>query len=538
MAIQGSLREASLPDVIQLLFLGRRTGCLAVADRQNHASVYFEDGWVTHAAIVNRRDRLGDMLVKSGRVPPAILEQAIAMQGQAQGQKLGAILVELGAITPEELANVVHLQVEEAVYTLFTWTSGTFSFEPAVAPDPEINRVRISPDALLLEGARRVDEWSVIEKKIPAFDLVFARDRVQEAAGDLEFSEAQRRLLPLVDGSRDVRGLVDASGLTEYEACQALYGLLTAGLVHRTGTSAPPATGRSPDLQIEEHRNLGIAFFRTGMLDEAEREFRRVAELRPSEGQAPFYLGLIAGRQQRWSEAASLFRHAADRAGPRPAILHNLGVALALAGEPDQAEARLSDAASRAANEPRVLLGWGLAALERGEATLAVVRLARARELFGERTPPLWFWAAARAHAACGDLESALAAAGEGSARWPGDAVLLNNHAVFLEAGGDLAQAESALLAALAETPSLPQISKNLGDIYYRLGRFDDAWDAFQRALRLEPDLGDDLHFKLGNLALKRGDPDAARGHWGRAVELNPRHQLARANLQTLGSDG
>jgi len=46
MAIQGSLREASLPDVIQLLFLGRRTGCLAVADRQSHASVFFEDGWL------------------------------------------------------------------------------------------------------------------------------------------------------------------------------------------------------------------------------------------------------------------------------------------------------------------------------------------------------------------------------------------------------------------------------------------------------------------------------------------------------------
>jgi hypothetical protein len=41
---------------------------------------------------------------------------------------------------------------------------------------------------------------------------------------------------------------------------------------------------------------------------------------------------------------------------------------------------------------------------------------------------------------------------------------------------------------------------------------------------------------KLETLALKRSDPEAARGHWGRAVELNPRHQLARANLQTLGT--
>lgn len=536
MAIQGSLREASLPDVIQLLFLGRRTGCLAVADRQNHASVFFEDGWVTHAAIVNRRDRLGDMLVKSGRVLPAQLDQAIAMQAQSHGQRLGAILVELGAISREDLTSAVHLQVEEAVYTLFTWTSGTFSFEPSVVPDPDIDRVRISPDSLLLEGARRVDEWSVIEKKIPAFDLVFARDRTVEQVPDLEFSPTQQRLLPLVDGNRDVRALIDESGLTEYDACQALYGLLTAGQVHRTGTSAPAAVGRSLDLQIDEHRNLGIAFFRTGMLEEAEREFRRVAELRPSEGQAPYYLGLIAGRQERWSEAAALFRHAADRAGPRASILHNLGIALAQSGEPDQAETRLSDASSRAPNDPRILLGWGIAALDRGDASLAVVRLTRAREIFGERTPPLWFWAAARAHAAGGDLERALAIATDGCARWPEDAVLLNNMAVFLEASGDLHAAETALQAGLAESPGMPQISKNLGDIYYRLGRFEEAWDAYQRAVRLHPNLGDDLHFKLGNLALKRSDPEAARGHWGRAVELNPRHQLARANLQTLGT--
>ena len=538
MAIQGSLREASLPDVIQLLFLGRRTGCLAIADRQSHASVFFEDGWVTHAAIVNRRDRLGDMLVKSGRVTPALLDQAIARQSQSQGQRLGSILVELGGITREELAGAIHLQVEEAVYTLFTWTSGTFSFEPGVGPDADVDRVRISPDALLLEGARRVDEWSLIEKKIPSFDLVFNRDRNVEPGADLEFTAAQQRLLPLVDGRRDVRALIDASGLTEYDACQALYGLLTAGLVHRTGTSAPAATGRSIDLQIDEHRNLGIAFFRTGMLDEAEREFRRVAELRPSEGQAPYYLGLIAGRQERWADAASLFRHAADRAGPRASILHNLGVALSQAGEPDQAEARLSEASGRAPNDPRILLGWGIVALERGDAALAVVRLTRSREIFGERTPPLWFWAAARAHAAGGDLEQALAIATEGSTRYPGEPVLLTNQAVFLEASGDLAGAEVALQAALGEAPSLPQISKNLGDICYRLGRFDDAWDAYQRAVRLHPNLGDDLHFKLGNLALKRGDPGMARGHWGRAVELNPRHQLARANLQMLGTSG
>ena len=76
MAIKGSLKEASLPDVIQLLFLGRRTGCLALADRHNFGTIYFEEGHIIYAAIVNRRDRLGDILVRSGRITQEQLQDA------------------------------------------------------------------------------------------------------------------------------------------------------------------------------------------------------------------------------------------------------------------------------------------------------------------------------------------------------------------------------------------------------------------------------------------------------------------------------
>ncbi|MEO6057169.1 MAG: DUF4388 domain-containing protein, partial [Gemmatimonadales bacterium] len=77
MAIKGSLKEASLPDVVQLLFLGRRTGCLALADRHNFGTIYFDDGRIVYAAIVNRRDRLGDILLRSGRITQEVLQQAI-----------------------------------------------------------------------------------------------------------------------------------------------------------------------------------------------------------------------------------------------------------------------------------------------------------------------------------------------------------------------------------------------------------------------------------------------------------------------------
>src|SRR3990167_6798622 len=233
MAIRGSLQEAGLPDVIQMLHLGRRTGCLALADRGRHASLFFEDGWVIHATIVNRPDRLGDLLVKSGMVSPAQLNEAMRMQARPGGQRIGEVLVGLGALTPDQLRAMVRRQVDEAVYALFNWRSGTFTFEPALAPDPDVDRVRISPDSLLLEGARRVDEWTVIEKKIPSFDLIFARDPGVPDPSALDLSTAQRRLLSLLDGSRDVRGLVEETGLTEFDCCQALFGLLSAGGIHR-----------------------------------------------------------------------------------------------------------------------------------------------------------------------------------------------------------------------------------------------------------------------------------------------------------------
>ena len=94
MAIKGSLKEASLPDVIQLLFLGRRTGCLALADRNNFGTIYFDEGHIIFAAIVNRRDRLGDIMVASGRITPEQLTVAIEQQRGDRDHKLGQIMVE------------------------------------------------------------------------------------------------------------------------------------------------------------------------------------------------------------------------------------------------------------------------------------------------------------------------------------------------------------------------------------------------------------------------------------------------------------
>src|SRR2546429_2168570 len=83
----------------------------------------------------------------------------------------------------------------------------------------------------------------------------------------------------------------------------AVYDLITAVFGHRSGRTSSPADAQITHARVEEHRNLGVAFYKTAMLDEAAREFRRVAELRPGEANAHFYIGLAPPRLLEGDEA-------------------------------------------------------------------------------------------------------------------------------------------------------------------------------------------------------------------------------------------
>ena len=536
MAIKGSLREASIPDVLQLLSMGKKTGCLSVADRSNFGYIFFDQGLITYASIVNRRDRLGDILVKNALISQEQLEEAVDRQAHERDKRLGELLVEMGSLSRPDLERYMRVQIEEAVYYLFTWTAGTFSFESDVRPETQDFLVAISPESLLLEGARRVDEWGLVEKKIPSFDIIFVVERERLTEAGVTLTPEQERILPLLDGGRDVTRVVEDSGLLEFEVGKALYGLITAGFAHRLGkTQVVEMPAPVNEARVEEHRNLGLAFYKTGMLDEATREFRRVTDLRPGDEQAHFVLGLVALRQLRWGDAVDALRHAAEQGGGRPGILHNLAVALEQMGRLAEADAAFAAAASRSPQDPRVHTGWGIVALKRGQGDAAIERLDRARALFGERIPPVWYWARVLAALVSGQEDGALALADEASERYPKSAALHNNLAVLCERAGQIERAEKVLAAALEEDPSLPQLSKNIGDLHYRAGRADEALAAYQRAIKLAPRFGDDVYFKLGNIAFKQARREDAEQYWRETLALNPQHEMARRNLETLG---
>jgi tetratricopeptide (TPR) repeat protein len=541
MAIKGSLKEASLPDVLQLLSMGKKTGCLSVTHRNNFGYIYFDKGRISYASVVNRRDRLGDMLVKSGAVTRRALEEAVSLQDKRRDKRLGELLMESGAITLQQLYAAIDIQIREAVYYLFTWNQGTFNFDADVTPDASEHVVSINPESLLLEGARRVDEWSLIEKKIPTFDLVFEVDRTKSMVSEVELTEEQTVVLELIDGKRDLQGIVDASGLVEFEVGKALYGLMTAGFVHKVGRTSPSTTVL-PENRADEHMNLGVAFYKTGMLDESIREFRRVVELRTGgrggDRAARFYIGLALSRQGKWTEAAATFSDCVrDGAGsPHPAVLHNLAYALEQQQRYDEARAALDEAISHGgADDPRIHTSLGVLNFLIGDLAAASMSFRTARPLFGTRPPtPAWFHHAALAAALSGDIDGAAKILSDGVATHPHAAVLLNNLAVVLERRGDADAALATAERALNEDASIAQLHKNLGDLRYRAARYDEALDSYMRATKMNPDLGADVYLRIGNIRLRRQERVEAVRCWERALELDPSNAIVRTNLESV----
>jgi tetratricopeptide (TPR) repeat protein len=418
MAIKGSLKEASLPDVLQLLSMGKKTGCLGLSFHDSFGSIYFDNGRICHAAIVNRP-----------------------------------------------------LDTENSVYTLFTWTSGTFNFEQGVEPEDGAERVSVDPQSLLLEGARRVDEWSLIEKKIPSFDVVYSLDRPRLMMNRDPLSPEQEALLPLIDGHRDINGLIRDSGLGEFEVGKALYGLLNANFllpVGRKRTTPTLPRNASP----LERRELASALYRAGMHDEALREFRALVE-EASDPVASFHVGLIALRQKEWTSAVNAFMTAAPEAQSKTALLHNLAIAYENLGQLEKARLVIERAlTSGGSGDPLIQLQAAVIALRLRDYQSAKVRLSEARSLWTANAPPaVWFHYAAQVAAVTGDPEREMLLLTAAMEAHPESAVILNNVAAAYLKREDYANARDAAEKGIAVAPEMPQLRRNLSSALEGLAR-------------------------------------------------------------------
>lgn len=536
MAIEGALQDVSLADICQLLGMGGKTGCLSVTDRSNFGYIYFQNGRVIYASVLNRRDRLGELLVRNHAITRKDLSTAVQKQQEVKGKKLGEILVDIEAISEEVLQRYIQVQIEEAVYHLFAWNQGSFHFDTDQMPDEEgIYLVSVPPEALLMEGARRVDEWSQVEKKIPSFDIVFQLDKhPDESDDDVELTKEQKKVLPFIDGVRTVHEIMDEAGLVEFETGKALYGLIQAGYVSRSGErSTTEETGG--DEALQQHLNVGIAFYRSGMMEDAAREFEQALQVEPTQARANFMMGLIAFRRGRLEEALNHFGSMPPGAGNNYSVYRNTALTLELLGRYDDALAALDEALVTKPTDPAVHLARAIIHIKRGDIPKALDALRLYRTSPSVKKPwPQYYAYTVLAAGVGGDLDYAVAVGREGLGHYPDSGPILVNTGQVLERRGEVEAAAALYKRATQTSQPLPQAHKNLGDHAYAHGDQEGARAQYEKAVKLSPRLGDDVYLRLGTLAYQGNDRDVAVLLWRRALDLNPNNEAVQANLEML----
>jgi hypothetical protein len=261
MAIEGPLRELGIHDVFQLLDLSRKTGMLRVTSqlRDDEGVVYFDSGRIVHASIRSRPST-----------------------------------PETGALSDRERQRKARAAIETTVFELMSWREGYFSFEERKLADIPPG-AQVNVESLLMEGARRIDEWSRIADTVPNLAVIPALAPISETP---ETHETQLDLLPnewevltMIDGERDLRAISTALKRAEFDVAKIAYGLATTGIIEikhprrvseLTADAEADAALAETNAEANAHFDLGFTALRAGNMPAARASFEHFLALAPT----------------------------------------------------------------------------------------------------------------------------------------------------------------------------------------------------------------------------------------------------------------
>jgi hypothetical protein len=233
--LRGQLSKLPLPEILQFLRGVRSTGILTVVSGGARKAIYLRGGRVVFASSNLPNDRLGEILIREGKI--TVDEYDASIRGISRGKRQGRVLVEMGALSPKDLWEGVQFQVREIVYSIFPWEEGQFHFEESTLPEREKITVELDVVDLILQGTRHIDANGPVQTRFPALDLVLERtpDQVMPRLESYE-----DHVLKLIDAERSVLEICKESEIGDNETLKVLYALHAAGLVRSKGKKVRP----------------------------------------------------------------------------------------------------------------------------------------------------------------------------------------------------------------------------------------------------------------------------------------------------------
>jgi hypothetical protein len=239
MALQGNLDDFSLPEILQLIAVQQKSGVLKLTAGEDTAVIFFEGGKVvsTRDRRRNAKDPLKPFLVKTGRVTEPQLRQVETIESESR-RELTDILLSGNYLTNEQLSRALEDQVQDTLHQLLTWKTGAYHFsgDARTVPKFAVN-VRLNTEGLLMESMRRIDELARYKERLSSTAMVLRPKPLATPPKDI--TEAERRVLPLVDGLRPLRDVMAQAKLVDFEVYEALHHLLEVGVIEVSLSAAP-----------------------------------------------------------------------------------------------------------------------------------------------------------------------------------------------------------------------------------------------------------------------------------------------------------
>jgi hypothetical protein len=286
MGVSGNLKTMLPGDLLQWLSLGQKTGTLVVTSRSVEKKIFFKQGRVISSASNDPRDYLGQFLISHGFISEQELMKAMEVQQQS-GILLGKILVMIDVIAEPDLLRLMRLKAEEEIYDIFLWREGDFHFVDDELPTMEMIPLHVDVTGIIMEGTRRVDEWSRIREVIPHDVMIPIVARTLPT----DLDEVQRTIVNAIDGKRTIAEIELEARSSLFVVCSALHQLARDGFIRMTEPGGPVTPEKAPfeETPVSETDEVASLLSRAQQAlkgkdyDKAQRLLKAAENLDPSQ---------------------------------------------------------------------------------------------------------------------------------------------------------------------------------------------------------------------------------------------------------------
>ncbi len=226
----GDIKDMTIPWLFQDLRKEKETGTVVFSRDEEIKKVFFKNGDVLFASSNLNDDRLGEFLLRSGKITQAQFDKSSETVIRT-GKKLGAVLFEMGALSAKDLVSQVKLQVKEIVLKMFDWREGNYQFNGGTLPVSEIIPIHMSTGDLIIEGIRNL-EWKNIRKSLPPIKTVLNLSSDPSLLfQSVHLDKDHQTVFSLVDGSKSIYAICAQSGMGDFNTLKAIYTLLALRMV-------------------------------------------------------------------------------------------------------------------------------------------------------------------------------------------------------------------------------------------------------------------------------------------------------------------